>query len=101
MDCDFDFGHCRSSDRGRQTHASGTIGRGFVPDSKTAVAVAEAILTPIYGEKQVISERPFAARLDGDVWTVTGHLPEGWDGGVAEIELRRSNAAVLSVHHGK
>lgn len=36
---------------------------GFVPDSKTATAVAIAILTPIYGEAEVLEERPFVATL--------------------------------------
>ena len=74
---------------------------GFVPDQKTAVSVAEAVLAPIYGEKQVASERPFSAQLDRGVWTITGNLPVGWDGGVAEIKIRRSDAAVISVTHGK
>jgi hypothetical protein len=74
---------------------------GFVPDQKTAIAVAEAILAPIYAEKQIASERPFTARLDGGIWTVTGHLPVGWDGGAAEIKIRKSDAKVVSVTHGK
>jgi NTF2 fold immunity protein len=74
---------------------------GFVPDQKTAIAVAEAVLVPIYGEKQVASERPFSARLDQDIWTVEGHLPAGWDGGVAEVKIRKTDATVLSVTHGK
>ncbi|MFZ3215341.1 MAG: NTF2 fold immunity protein [Candidatus Acidiferrales bacterium] len=47
---------------------------GFVPNAETAVKVAEAVLLPVYGEEQIISERPFKAALDGDVWTVTGTL---------------------------
>jgi len=31
---------------------------GYVPDSKTAAKIAEAVLTPVYGEKQTESERP-------------------------------------------
>jgi len=51
---------------------------GFVPDEKTAVAVAEAILSPIYGQDQIVHERPFHAELDGnDVWKVEGSLPGG------------------------
>jgi hypothetical protein len=30
-----------------------------IPDEKTAVAVAEAVLIPIYGEERVRKERPF------------------------------------------
>lgn len=74
---------------------------GFVPDKETAVRVAEAILVPIYGEKQVASEHPFSADLKGDVWTVTGHLPEGWTGGVAEVKISKRTCQVISVNHGK
>jgi len=48
---------------------------GFVPDSQTAVKIAEAVLIPVYGEKQIRSEEPFTAELKGAVWTVGGTLP--------------------------
>ena len=75
---------------------------GFVPNEKTAIAVAEAVLIPIYGEKQIVSERPFHASLSAKgVWTVTGSLPEGWDGGVAVVCIDRQNGRILYVMHGK
>ena len=42
---------------------------GYVPDSKTAVMIAEAVLAPVYGEKQIKSERPFTAKLKDGMWT--------------------------------
>lgn len=74
---------------------------GFVPDEETAISVAEAILVPIYGEKQVSSERPFSAELGSDIWTVTGHLPEGWTGGVAKVRISKVTCQIISVSHGK
>lgn len=74
---------------------------GFIPDEKTAIRVAEAVLSPIYGEEKIISERPFTAKLKKGVWTVTGHLPEGWDGGVAEIKISKETGEIISVTHGK
>ena len=82
---------------------------GFVPDSKTAMAVAEAVLKPVYGEAQIISERPFGAKLEADVWTVSGTLHcEGekdpnisCKGGVAVVRISKSDAKVLSMTHGK
>ena len=74
---------------------------GFVPDQETAVKIAEAILTPIYGPKQVQAEKPFVASLKREVWTVTGHLPEGADGGVAEVRISKLTGQILSVNHGK
>jgi NTF2 fold immunity protein of polymorphic toxin system component len=55
-----------------QSATSYTPKAGFVPDSKTAVAVAEAVLTPIYGKEQIESERPFTATLKQGVWTIEG-----------------------------
>ncbi|GAA0534712.1 hypothetical protein FHS83_003095 [Rhizomicrobium palustre] len=75
--------------------------QGFVPDERTAISVAEAILTPIYGSNKIRSERPFKAMLKGDVWVVSGSLPRGWGGGVAVIELRKDDGRVLRVSHGK
>lgn len=83
------------------TAGSYTPKSGFVPDKATAVRVAEAVLVPIYGAKQIASERPFSAELDGNVWIVTGHLPEGWTGGVAEIKISKMTCQVISVTHGK
>jgi NTF2 fold immunity protein len=36
---------------------------GYVPDAKTAIAIAEAVLIPVYGEKQIAAEQPLHATL--------------------------------------
>jgi len=41
---------------------------GFVPDEKTAIAIAVAVWTPIYGEKNIQKEKPFKAVLKDGVW---------------------------------
>ena len=74
---------------------------GFVPDSKTAIAVAEAVLRPIYGNDKVEAERPFSARLEQGVWHVERHFPDGDVGGVAMVQIRKSDAAIIFVLHGK
>jgi hypothetical protein len=83
---------------------------GFVPDSKTAVKIAEAVLVPVYGEKQVESEKPFTAKLKGDVWTVQGTLTcsdgkggstTSCAGGVAVVEISKTDGHVISVAHFK
>lgn len=74
---------------------------GFVPDATTAVRIAEAVCIPIYGQAVVENERPFSASLKGETWTVTGFLPKGMDGGVAIVELRKADARILRVSHGK
>jgi hypothetical protein len=81
-----------------------------VPNSTAAVKVAEAVLNPVYGQKHIESERPFTARLNGNVWTVYGTLncSDGKDGntgeclgGVAEVHISRSDAQILFMCHGK
>ena len=83
---------------------------GYVPDSETAVKIAEAVLVPVYGEKQVASERPFTAKLHEEVWTVTGTLrcPDGkggtttsCDGRVAEVRIAKDDARILFMIHYK
>jgi len=46
-------------------------------------------------------ERPFSAKLTGNVWRVTGHLPSDVDGGVAEAWIDKRDGRVLRVTHGK
>jgi hypothetical protein len=72
---------------------------GFVPDAQTAVAIAEAVLIPIYGKRHIYSERPFIASLKDRIWTVGGSLPGGYVGGVAVIELAKQDARIISVVH--
>ena len=83
---------------------------GYVPDEATAIKFAEAVVAPIYGQQHIISERPFTAELNSDVWTVTGTLHCGNQnssltarcvGGVAEIKMSAVDARILSVSHGK
>jgi acetylornithine/succinyldiaminopimelate/putrescine aminotransferase len=83
---------------------------GFVPDSKTAVAVAEAVLIPVYGKEQIESERPYTATLKQDVWTIGGTLncfdtkgAKTTDclGGVAVVKISKNDGRILYMLHGK
>jgi hypothetical protein len=76
---------------------------GAVPDARAAVAIAKAILTPIYGE-ELRGEESFHATLKGGLWTVQGTLNCGGQsckGGVAEIEIAKSDGRVILISHGK
>ena len=75
--------------------------KGFVPDEKTAIRIAEAVWSPIYGEDKIQNEKPFVASLKGEVWTVQGSLPKGWVGGVAIAEISKSDGRILRVSHGR
>ena len=93
-----------------QTPTGYTPKAGFVPDSKTAVAVAEAVLIPVYGKEQIEKERPFTATLKHDVWTIGGTLnyfdakgakATDCDGGVAVVKISKSDGRILYMLHGK
>jgi hypothetical protein len=72
----------------------------LVPDSDTAIKIAEVIGTRLYG-KTITIERPFQARLEGQVWVVQGTLPKGFRGGVMTIKIARKDGRVLFVMHDK
>lgn len=84
---------------------------GYVPDSSTAVQIAEAVLIPVYGKTQIESERPFTARLKDGAWTIGGTLHCPGDkgkkddaicaGGVAVVTISRADARILSMIHYK
>jgi NTF2 fold immunity protein len=77
------------------------VKRDLVPDSLTAIKIAEAIWLPIYGE-HIYESKPFKARSkDSTVWVVEGTLEKGFYGGVPYIEIQRSDCKILKVTHGK
>ena len=81
---------------------------GVVPDAETAVVIAEAVLTPVYGRKQVGSEKPFKATLKGETWEVEGSLhcerlgggPHDCVGGVALVDISKRDGRVTRITHG-
>lgn len=73
--------------------------KGFVPDDRTAIKVAEAIWLPIYG-KDISKKKPFVATLKKDsVWVVKGTIKKNHLGGVPIIEIQKSDCKVLRVYH--
>ena len=55
--------------------------RGYVPTEAVAIAVAEAILTPINGAEAVAKQRPFTAELQNGAWFVYGTGPRSYTTG--------------------
>jgi hypothetical protein len=79
---------------------------GYIPDVQTAVRVAEAVLVPVYGARQVAHERPFRASLAGDLWTVSGSMHHCRTttnkvcvGGVAVVQISKASGEVLLLVH--
>jgi NTF2 fold immunity protein len=82
--------------------------RNAVPDADSAIKKAETALVPVYGRKQIDSEKPFTASLKDGVWTVAGtlHCPDGKGGttttclgGVAVVKVSQSNGRIISMTH--
>ena len=62
---------------------------------KTAIAIAVAVWLPIYGEKQIESEKPFHATLKSDIWHVEGSLPKQFSlGGVADADISKDDGRI-------
>ena len=73
---------------------------GYVPDEKTAIKIAVAVWTPIYGEKLIESEKPYHAALSNGVWFVRGWVLDLY-GDAAEAEISKDDGRILRVSHGK
>lgn len=88
------------SEEGNPPHPA-TPKDGFVPNEQTAIQIAIAVWTPIYGKEQIEKQKPYKAWLKDGIWHVAGHLPENMAGGVAIAEIQKSDAKVVRVSHGK
>jgi hypothetical protein len=75
---------------------------GYVPDKKTAIAIAVAAWIPIYGKEMIEKEKPYKATLKDGVWTVTGSLPKpNMVGGTAQAQISQETGCILKIIHGK
>jgi len=74
---------------------------GYVPDEETAIKIAVAVWIPIYGKEEIESEKPYQATLKDGIWYVIGSLPEGWLGGVAEVEISKDDGCIIRISHGE
>jgi hypothetical protein len=74
---------------------------GFVPNAETAIQIAVAVWTPIYGKEKIERQKPHKAYLKEGVWHVSGSMPRQQLGGVAIAEIAKGDARVIRVSHGK
>jgi len=73
---------------------------GYVLNEEVAISIAVAIWSPIYGKDKIENKAPFNASLEGDIWYVTGSLPENHAGGVPVIEIDKNTGQIYRVSHG-
>jgi hypothetical protein len=48
---------------------------GYVPDEATAIAIAKAVWSPVFGKDAVEAQHPIRANLQNGVWVVQGRNP--------------------------
>jgi len=76
----------------------------YVPDQKTALTIAEAVMVPIYGER-VLKQRPFKVTLVDGRWIIKGtlHCPKDryCNGGTVHLEINKKTAEVLKAKHSR
>lgn len=70
---------------------------GVIPDAATAVKIAEAIFTPIFGTETVAKYQPYTAQLKDEVWTVYGTLKPGARGGTPQLTIQKTDGKVIEV----
>lgn len=72
-----------------------------MPDAVTAIKIAVAVWEPIYGVKNIATQKPYRAELVKGIWVVQGSRPEPQVGGVAVAEIAKADGRILRVSHGK
>ena len=75
---------------------------GFIANEEVAVQVTESILFRIYGEDNILDQKPYQVNLiDLLLWVVNGTLPMYKDGGCFFIVVNKKDGRILGVTHGK
>jgi len=73
---------------------------GLVPDQKTAIAIAEAVLFHVYGEKAIREQRPYIVKHIRDKWIIDGAPPpRGMAGGSFHIIISQRDGRILEITH--
>lgn len=70
--------------------------QGMVPNKESAVRIADAILTPIYGKTVVEYEKPYSVTLKRGVWVIKGKAHPG-PGGNLLIEISKRTGCIIRV----
>lgn len=74
---------------------------GLVPDEQTAISIAVAVWSPIYGKDKIAGQKPYQVFLVDDYWVVSGSLSIRMVGGTAKIVIARADGRIINISHGK
>ncbi|REC57122.1 hypothetical protein DRF62_00935 [Chryseobacterium piscium] len=72
-----------------------------ISDSQTAVDVAESILFKIYGEENIIKQRPYDVNFTDGYYIINGTFPKPTIGGTFLIIINSQDGKVIKLTHGK
>ena len=70
---------------------------GVVADKETAIRIAEAILFPVYGEKDICSQRPYQVALKDGKWTVAGTVPPLFVRASFRVVILQTDGRILEI----
>jgi len=82
-----------------ETHVSTSFTN--IKDAETAIKAAEPELFSIYGEKNILAQKPYRTLEIDDYWIISGVLKEGLLGGVFLVILESASGKIISIVHGK
>jgi len=72
---------------------------GLVPDKETAIKIAEVVLFRLYGEENIIAQRPYKVKKDDDIWWISGTLKPNELGSAFNIAISKQTSAILHLEH--
>lgn len=72
---------------------------GLVPDKETAIKIAEVVLLRLYGEEDIVSQRPYQVREEREIWWICGTQKDKELGSVFGVAISRQTAAILYLEH--
>jgi hypothetical protein len=72
-----------------------------IKDKETATIIAETILFKIYGNENIMKQRPYEINQIDNYWVLNGTLPKNMLGGTFLIILNSTNGQVIKLTHGK
>jgi hypothetical protein len=72
---------------------------GLVPDKETAIKIAEVVLFRLYGEEDIMAQRPYKLKEDDDIWRICGTLKPNGFGSAFNIAISKQTGAILHLEH--
>mgnify|MGYP003534195606 FL=1 len=73
----------------------------IIKNDSTAIKVAESILFEIYGEKNIIKQKPYEIYKIKNYYVISGTLPKNYVGGTFLIIINSLNSEIIRITHGK